>query len=173
MWQHDTYDYSQGNGLVTHTMSIKYENVKYYSGDIGGEQPSSTVTGFASTAHYDTVRSPIANPGSTGIPNPAGSKQDLQANSQGGLKNVLGAVGQGLVPTASAFAGAALAGSGAYTQQILGGLAPALAGGSVEAARQASGALGGFLFPTPDTAPFADYAQNNLNAGYQAPNVEE
>jgi hypothetical protein len=172
-WTHDTYDYSQGNGLVTHTMSIRYENVKYYSGDIGGAQPSPTVTGFADTAHYDTTKSPIARPGSTGVPNPAGSKQDLQANSQGGLKNILGAVGQGLVPTASAFAGAALAGSGAYTQQILGGLAPALAGGSIESARQAAGALGGFFFPAPATALFADYAQNNLDSGYQAPNVEE
>jgi len=60
---------------------------------------------------------------------------------------VIGAVGQGLVPTASAFLGGALAGSGAYTQQILGGLAPALAGGSMAAAKQAAGALGGFLFP--------------------------
>jgi hypothetical protein len=175
-WVHDTYDYSQGNGLATHTMTIKYENVKYYSGDIGGEQPSSTVTGFASTAHYDTRKSPIAKPGSTGVPNPAGSKQDLQANSQGGLTNVLGAVGQGLVPTASAFLGGALAGSGAYTQQILGGLAPALAGGSVEAARQAAGAIGGFLFPTPDTpistadtntSPAAEPGFNAYNdAGY-------
>ncbi len=156
-WIHDTYDYSQGNSTMVHTMTIKYENVKYYSGAIGGENPSEQVTGFASDEQYDTTISPIARPGSTdrspvnGQPQPSGSKQDLQANSQGGLKNVLGAVGQGLVPTASAFAGAALAGSGAYTQQILGGLAPALAGGTIEAARQAAGIFGGFLFPTPDS----------------------
>jgi hypothetical protein len=175
-WTHDTYDYSQGNGLITHTMGIRYENVKYYSGDIGGEQSSEQVTGFASPSHYDTNLSPIAKPGSNNIPGGAsGNKQDLQAlaTGQNTLQNVIGAVGQGLVPTASAFAGAALAGSGAYTQQILSGLAPALAGGSIEAARQAAGAIGGFLFPAPDTAPFADYAQNNLDAGYQAPNVEE
>jgi hypothetical protein len=155
-WVHDTYDYSQGNGLVTHTMSIKYEAVKYYSGDIGGDQPSDTVTGFADPAHYDATKSPIARPGSTGRPNQAGSKQDLQALSQGQntLKNVIGAVGQGLVPTASAFAGAALAGSGAYTQQILSGLAPALAGGSIEAAKQAAGAAGGLFFPTPASTAF-------------------
>jgi len=145
-WNHDTYDYSQGNGIVTHTMSIKYEAVKYYSGNIGGDTPSETVTGFADPAHYDTRKSPIAK--NTYVP--SRSKQDLQANSQGGLKNVLGAVGQGLVPTASAFAGAALAGSGAFTQGLLSGLAPALAGGTIEAARQAAGALGGFLFPTPE-----------------------
>jgi len=153
-WVHDTYDYSQGNGVVTHTMTIKYEAVKYYSGDIGGEQPSNPVTGFADPAFYDNNISAIARPGSNNQPGgPAGNKQDLQALSQGQntLQNVIGAVGQGLVPTASAFAGAALAGSGAYGQQILGGLAPAIAGGSIDAARQAAGAVGGFLFPTPPT----------------------
>jgi hypothetical protein len=168
-WTHDQYDYSQGNGIMTHTMSIKYENVKYYSGAVGGATPSDPVSGFAGGAYYDTNKSSIAVPGSTNTvmaqgtikSSPIGSKQDLQANSQGGLKNVLGAVGQGLVPTASAFAGAALAGSGAYTQQILGGLAPALAGGTIDSARQAAGALGGFLFPlgpqiSTDSNPGAD-----------------
>lgn len=185
-WTHDTYDYSQGNGIVTHTMSIKYENVKYYSGAIGGATPSDPVAGFAGGAYYDTNKSPIAVPGSTNTvmtqgtikSSPIGSKQDLQANSQGGLKNVLGAVGQGLVPTASAFAGAALAGSGAYTQQILSGLAPALAGGTIDSARQAAGAVGGFLFPVgpkistdsnpgADTTPGADPGFNAYDqAGY-------
>ena len=104
--------------------------------------------------------SPIAVPGSTATveiqgtvrPSPNGSKQDLQAlaTGQNTLQNVIGAVGQGLVPTASAFAGAALAGSGAFTQGLLSGLAPALAGGSIEAARQAAGAIGGFFFPAPE-----------------------
>ena len=159
-WTHDTYDYAAGNQIMTHTMSIRYENVKYYSGAIGGAQPSEPVTGFADPAHYDVVPSPIAVPGSTATvesqgtvrPSPNGSKQDLQALSTGQntLQNVIGAVGQGLVPTASAFAGAALAGSGAFTQGLLSGLAPALAGGSIEAARQAAGALGGFFFPAPE-----------------------
>jgi hypothetical protein len=59
-WTHDTYDYSQGNGLMTHIMSIKYENVKYYSGAVGGATPSDPVTGFADPAHYDVAKSPIA-----------------------------------------------------------------------------------------------------------------
>lgn len=156
-WTHDTYDYSQGNQVVTHTMTIKYETVKYYSGDIGGFQPSETVPGFADPSHYDTNTSPIAKNGSTGIPNPGGSKQDLQAlaSGQNTTQNVLGAVGQGLVPVASAFLGGQLAGSGAYTDQILNGLAPALAFGTVDAAKQAAGALGGFLFPDPPK-PVAD-----------------
>jgi hypothetical protein len=174
-WTHDTYDYAQGNGTVVHTMSIKYEAVKYYSGDIGGAQPSEPVTGFADPSHYDTKTSPIANPGSTGIPNPAGSKQDLQAlaSGQNTLQNVIGAVGKGLVPTASAFAGAALAGSGAFTQGLLSGLAPALAGGSIDAARKAAGAIGGFLFPTPDYT--TDSSGNTFKDGtlYRAAEVDE
>ena len=163
-WTHDTYDYSQGNGLMTHTMSIRYENVKYYSGAVGGAQPSDPVTGFADPSHYDTNVSPIAVPGSNNTAmtqgtirtSITGDKQDLQALSTGQntLQNVIGAVGQGLVPAASAFLGGQLAGSGAYTQQILGGLAPALAFGSVDAAKQAAGALGGFLFPTPEPSAF-------------------
>jgi hypothetical protein len=156
-WMHDTYDYSQGNGIMTHTMSIKYENVKYYSGAIGGAQPSDPVTGFADPAFYDTVPSPIAVPGSTSTvevqgtikASPNGSKQDLQALSTGQntLQNVIGAVGQGLVPLASSFLGGALAGSGAYTQQILRNLAPAIAGGTPAATAQVPGANGGFSFP--------------------------
>jgi hypothetical protein len=134
-------------------MNIRYENVKYYSGAVGGAQPSDPVTGFADPSYYDTVKSPIAvrtdtvSTQGTIKSSPSGSKQDLQANSQGGLKNVLGAVGQSLVPVASSFLGGALAGSGAYTQQILRGLAPALAGGTPAATSQVPGANGGFSFP--------------------------
>lgn len=136
-WTHDTYDYSQGSQVVTHTMSIRYEAVKYYSGDIGGYHPSEQVPGFAQApSHYDGDISPIARPGSNNLPGgPGGNKQDLQANSQGGLKNVLGAVGQSLVPAASAFAGAQLVGSGAYTQNILDNLAPAIAASVPQAAQ--------------------------------------
>jgi hypothetical protein len=174
-WTHDTYDYSQGSGIMTHTMSIRYENVKYYSGAIGGDTPSDPVTGFADPAHYDINKSPIAVPGSTNTvmtqgtirTTTQGDKQDLQALSTGQntLQNVIGAVGQGLVPTASAFAGAALAGSGAYTQQILGGLAPALAGGSIEAAKKAAGAFGGFLFPTPEPSAITGAAALTQDTG--------
>ena len=154
-WTHDTYDYSQGNQVVTHTMTIRYENVKYYSGAIGGDQPSDQIPGFADPAHYDTKQSPIAPPGSTNTvmtqgtirTTTQGDKQDLQAlaTGQNTLQNVIGAVGQGLVPTASSFLGGALAGSGAYTQQIIGGLAPAIAA-SIPQAAQAP-----WSFPLGDT----------------------
>jgi hypothetical protein len=158
-WTHDTYDYSQGNGIMTHTMSIRYENVKYYSGAVGGAQPSEQVPGFADGAYYDTNKSLIAGENSTNTvmtqgtlrSSPTGSKQDLQANSQGGLKNVLGAVGMSLVPMASTFLGSALAGTGALTQGLLSNFAPALAGGTPFAAKA------GPFFPTPSVVGQATF----------------
>lgn len=143
-WTHDTYDYSQGNQVMTHTMSIKYEAVKYYSGNIGGAQPSGTVTGFADPSYYDTTLSPIATPGSTNIPTQ--SIQDLQAvnSGQNTLQNVVGAVGQALVPAASGFLGSMLAGpADSLSQKFLEQFAPAMAGGTPQASR------GGTFIPTP------------------------
>jgi len=101
-WAHDTYDYAQGGGTMVNTVTLRYETVKYYSGAIGGEQPSATVAGFADPAHYDTTRSPIARPGSTAtvfgqgglVDAGIGVLEDLEALSQGrgGLQNVIGAV---------------------------------------------------------------------------------
>ena len=177
-WAHDTYDYSQGNQLMTNTMTIKYEAVKYYSGDVGGAQPSSVVTGFADPTHYDTNPSPLAANGSTATtaqqgyiqPSPQGSIQDLQAlnTGQNTLQNVLGAVGMGLVPVAGSFLGGALAGSGAVSQNLLSAFAPALAGGTPEATNQVQNAQGGTFFPTPPppaTPPQASYnADGTVNA---------
>jgi hypothetical protein len=83
-------------------VTVEYETVKYYSGAIGGETPSSTVSGFADPAYYDTSPSPITRPGATNsvfgqtgiMPAVQGSVQDLQAlnSGQGGRQNVLGAV---------------------------------------------------------------------------------
>jgi len=176
-WTHDTYDYGQGNGIMTHTMTIRYENVKYYSGAVGGAQPSEPVTGFARDGQYDIVPSPIATPGSTATvenqgtirPSPIGNKQDLQALAQGQntLQNIIGAVGQGLVPTAASFLSGQLAGSGAYTQQILQNLAPALAGGTPSAAQQ------GPFFPlgpkiNTNTSPVAPVEQPGFDPYDQA-----
>ena len=100
--RHDTYDYSQGGGTMSHTMTLRYETVKYYSGYIGGEQPSNTVPGFADPTHYDTTPSPLAHLGSTNtvfgqgglVDAGIGFIQDLNAlaSGQGGLQNILGAV---------------------------------------------------------------------------------
>lgn len=47
-WNHDTYDYSQGNGIMQHSMTIAYETVKYYQG-----APNIEVPGFGSLFRYD------------------------------------------------------------------------------------------------------------------------
>jgi hypothetical protein len=101
-WAHDTYDYSQGAGVMTHTVGIRYETVKYYNGAIGGQTPSSTVVGFADPDHYDTVKSSLARPGATSsvfgqgglIDAGIGTLEDLNAlaSGRGGLQNVIGAV---------------------------------------------------------------------------------
>ena len=101
-WAHDTYDYSQGAGVMTHTVGIKYETVKYYSGAVGGETPSSTVVGFADPDHYDTTKSALARPGATAsvfgqgglVDAGIGTLEDLNAlaSGRGGLQNVIGAV---------------------------------------------------------------------------------
>lgn len=63
-WRHDTYDYSQSNGVMTHTVTIRYETVKYYSGAIGAVRPDTNVVGFADPNSYDQTLSPISRPGS-------------------------------------------------------------------------------------------------------------
>jgi hypothetical protein len=103
-WQGDTYDYSADNGTMINTMTIRYETVKYYAGAIGGTTPSTSVTGFADPAHYDTTLSPIARRGSEfgvsgqggTIPAGSGSVQDMQINSpgRGGLGATIGGVQQ-------------------------------------------------------------------------------
>ena len=73
-WQHDQFDYAQGNGTMEHKMTIKYETVKYYSGAVGSgstvpsgarSESDTNIKNFADPSRYDTVRSPIARPGST------------------------------------------------------------------------------------------------------------
>jgi hypothetical protein len=174
-WAHDTYDYSQGNGIMTHTMSIRYENVKYYSGAVGGAQPSDPVTGFADPAFYDTVPSPIAVPGSTNTveiqgtikPSPNGSKQDLQSLSTGQntLQNILGAVGQGLVPAASSFLSGALAGSGALGPALVTGLGIAAGIGVPGSIGQLPNGRGGMNFPTPGGIDAATKLRNLVSGG--------
>ena len=101
-WQHDTYDYAQGNGAMINTMTIRYETVKYGQGAVGGATPSSTVVGFADPAYYDTEKSGLARPGSTATVSGQGGLLDavtgtfedlaLIADGRGGVQNLIGAV---------------------------------------------------------------------------------
>jgi len=103
-WSSDSYDYNEGGGTLQNDVQIEYETVKYYSGDIGGDQPSNTVTGFADPAHYDTYPSDISTAigrntvfGQGGMKQArGGSVQDLQAlnSGQGGYSQVVGGVQQ-------------------------------------------------------------------------------
>ena len=96
-WSHDTYDYSQGDGVMENTMTIQYETVKYYSGDVGGVRPDTNVTGFANPQYYDQVKSPLGRPGGTAsvlgqggiLDTGLGIIQDLQ---QGSVAGIIGAV---------------------------------------------------------------------------------
>ena len=105
-WRHDTYDYSQGNGTMIHTVTIKYETVKYYSGAIGASRPDTNVVGFADPNHYDQIRSSLARPGSEAtvlgqgglLDAGIGIYEDLEAimSGRGGLNNVIGGVQKAL-----------------------------------------------------------------------------
>ena len=89
-WNHDTYDYSQGNGTMQHTMTRRYDTVKYLHGGLG--KPDVNIR-WPDTAHYDNTPSPLARPGTTatilgqgGILDVAGGiSSDLQSGSVLGL----------------------------------------------------------------------------------------
>ena len=66
-WRHDTYDYAQGTGTMTHTVTIRYETVKYYSGAIGASRPDTNVDGFGDPNYYDQIRSSLAREGSQAL----------------------------------------------------------------------------------------------------------
>jgi hypothetical protein len=93
-WDHDRYDYSQGNGIMANTMTIDYETVKYYSGAIGrNAQGGTNIPGFGDSSHYDTTLSPIARPGANStifgqgglLEAGFGIVNDLQSGTVGGL----------------------------------------------------------------------------------------
>lgn len=171
-WTHDTYDYGQGNGIMTHTMSIRYENVKYYSGAVGGAQPSDPVTGFANPTHYDTISSDITKPGSNNTVtvqgqikgSVQGSKQDLQALSTGQntLQNVLGAVGQALIPGATNILTGAVGPSGVLALGVAAtaGLSIAAQNATKASARAVTNNSGGVNFPTPKGVLVAEKIRN-------------
>ena len=95
-WNHDTYNYSEGGGIMQNTMTIAYETVKYYTGAIGSQRPDTNVQGFADPARYDTTVSSLSRAGSTrtvfgqgGLLDAGGGiLEDLQS---GGVAGLLGA----------------------------------------------------------------------------------
>jgi hypothetical protein len=84
-FNHDTYDYAQGNGTMQNGMTIEYETVTYAEGAIDGTKPSNIVNTFGNDATYDRTLSPIARPGS-----------QASILGQGGLVNAAGGIAQDL-----------------------------------------------------------------------------
>ena len=78
-FNHDTYNYEDGNGVMQNKMTIDYETVVYNYGAMDGRKPGDIVTGFGDVANYDRSVSPIAQPGANGT-----------ILGQGGLKDAVG-----------------------------------------------------------------------------------
>lgn len=103
-FQHDTYSYSESNGIMQNQMTIEYETVKYFTGALDGKNPSQMVPKFGEEAHYDKRVSPLAAPGSNSsimgqgglIASAGGIMDDLQNG------NILGAA-RGITNTAKTF----------------------------------------------------------------------
>lgn len=62
-WQHDTMDQSQGNGVVENKMTIAYDAVLYYQGEVKGYNStgSDKLSGFADPKHYDKTPSVLSD----------------------------------------------------------------------------------------------------------------
>jgi hypothetical protein len=66
-FNHDTYNYEDGNGIMQNKMTLDYETVVYNYGKMDGRKPGDIVTGFGDVANYDRNTSPIAQPGANGL----------------------------------------------------------------------------------------------------------
>jgi hypothetical protein len=93
-FNHDTYNYDQGNGIMQNQMTIDYETVVYDYGALDGTRPDNIIKGFGSDENYDRRLSPISIPGSNrtilgqgGLVDGAGGV--IQSLQQG---NILGAI---------------------------------------------------------------------------------
>lgn len=63
-FNHDTYNYGEGGGVMENSMALDYETVVYNTGALDGQTPDNLVIGFANEANYDRRLSPITKPGS-------------------------------------------------------------------------------------------------------------
>lgn len=93
-WKHDTYDYSEGNGIMEHNMTILYETVKYSTGAIG----AASVPGFNDGAHYDNSPSTLQQ-GTNSVLGPGGVVDNAEviynAIQNPSAGNILGAIKAG------------------------------------------------------------------------------
>ena len=156
-WQHDTYDYSQGNGTMSNRMTIRYETVKYGTGAIGDVRPDNNVIGFADPSYYDTQISGITRPGQNGtvlgqgglIDTGIGIAEDL---ASGGVAGIVGAA-QKAVMAYNTYKDKNIA---SIANREIKSSAQSIIKGSLPAAQRAvigtvgqKGVLDGVFFPTP------------------------
>ena len=88
-WQSDNYDYSGSSDLISSTMTVRYETVKYYAGLVS----DGAATGFGDPSHYDTTPSALSQGGTSanilgqgGLLHAGASiMSDLEDGSIGGL----------------------------------------------------------------------------------------
>lgn len=93
-FNHDTYNYEDGNGVMQNRMTIDYETVVYNYGKMDGRKPGEIVTGFGDEANYDRNVSPIAKDGANGLVLGQGGLIDGAGGAMRALNegNILGAI---------------------------------------------------------------------------------
>lgn len=92
-FNHDTYNYDEGNGVMKNQMTIEYETVVYQEGQLDGREPGDIVTGFGDESNYDRTKSPIGADGSNGKVLGPGGLIDAAGGAVTGIlsgENVLG-----------------------------------------------------------------------------------
>lgn len=139
-FNHDTYNYNEGNGIMENSMTVKYETVKYYEGALNGQNPGTIVKQFADPSVYDTELSPIARNGT-----------NRTILGQGGLvdsvNGILGDIGSGNILGAIQTAGR-VSRTFKNKQQLLQTAKAELVGGVLSAVSNPQTSRGAFNFPT-------------------------
>lgn len=97
-FSHDTYNYSEGSGIMQNRMTIDYETVVYNEGALDGRSPEDIVTGFGDVANYDRTPSPNMSPGANGTILGRGGLIDSAGGAIRSLQrgNILGAAADAL-----------------------------------------------------------------------------
>lgn len=151
-WRHDQYNYAEGGSTMSHTCTIEYETVKYFTGGLGGVRPDTNVAGFGDPAYYDTVRSSLARPGSTAsilgqgglLDAGIGIVQDLES------RNLLGAAQKALT-TRNTWKGKDL--RAVVNEEANNAVRATIQNTLPGAVRQAQNSSGGFTFLRSPTTP--------------------
>lgn len=97
-FSHDTYNYSEGSGIMQNRMTLDYETVVYNEGALDGRSPEDIVTGFGDVANYDRTPSPNMSPGANGTILGRGGLVDAAGGAIRSLRsgNILGAAADAL-----------------------------------------------------------------------------